>query len=602
MALANGQYLSRVIVPKPLIKPMGAILSERLGGLVNRSVYFTPFSRQTKLDNETQTKLFGMWEECRTSRGVVLAQPEHILSFKLIGLEKLCMKENQTALRLLEWQLKLQKCARNILDESDEIMDPREQLIYTVGIQQPFDGSADRWQTSQRILGQIIPYLSDRAQHHHSGSFPVFHIDSEELEEVLSSIIDDISHSMFPGLNLGRHDTLTRKAVLRFIKKRESSALDQKLIFKHFQGSEMERILVLRGLFAFGIMSNSLSKRWSVEYGLTSNRKPDCLVAVPYQAKSCPSRSSEFGHPEVMIILTCLSYYYTGLTDDQLAVCFSELMKSNDPSLEYSTWSRACACMPEKFQSLSGVNLDDNDQCRTKLFPHLEYNKATIDFFLTSIVFPSHCKQFPEKLSSCSWDIPGDVNADCPPTTGFSGTNDSRYLLPLSISQEDSPGLSHTSAMVMSQLIRDSNRKYICAQSLDEKRLSENELIALIADQTPKLSVIVDVGAQFLGMGNREVALTWLSIENEAEAAVFFDENDEVMVIGRSGQAEMLVSSKFQDSLERCVIYLDQSHTRGVDLRFSKTARAAVTLGQNLTKDRLVQGIFLSHSGYRPFD
>ncbi|PSN58809.1 hypothetical protein BS50DRAFT_682614 [Corynespora cassiicola Philippines] len=41
--------------------------------------------------------------------------------------------------------------------------------------------------------------------------------------------------------------------------------------------------------------------------------------------------------------------------------------------------------------------------------------------------------------------------------------------------------------------------------------------------------------------------------------------------------------------LDVCLVYLDESHTRGTDLKLPRDYRAAVTLGANLTKDRLVQ-------------
>lgn len=41
-------------------------------------------------------------------------------------------------------------------------------------------------------------------------------------------------------------------------------------------------------------------------------------MAIPFRAKDVPSERSEFGHSDVAIILTCLSYYESGLNIDQL--------------------------------------------------------------------------------------------------------------------------------------------------------------------------------------------------------------------------------------------------------------------------------------------
>ncbi|KAI1041411.1 hypothetical protein LB505_005621 [Fusarium chuoi] len=48
----------------------------------------------------------------------------------------------------------------------------------------------------------------------------------------------------------------------------------------------------------------TLKKRWNVEYGLHPHRDP---IAVPFHAKGVPSDQSEWGHPDVAILFTCLA-------------------------------------------------------------------------------------------------------------------------------------------------------------------------------------------------------------------------------------------------------------------------------------------------------
>ena len=64
------------------------------------------------------------------------------------------------------------------------------------------------------------------------------------------------------------------------------------------------------------------------------------------------------------------------------------------------------------------------------MFPALHLAKGAIDFYLSQIVFPREMKAFPDKLLASGWDI---ARRKMNPTTGFSGTNDSRYVLPLSV-------------------------------------------------------------------------------------------------------------------------------------------------------------------------
>lgn len=82
-----------------------------------------------------------------------------------------------------------------------------------------------------------------------------------------------------------------------------------------------------------------------------------------------------------------------------------------------------------------------------------------------------------------------------------------------------------------------------------------------------------------------------MDIAPDVDAGIFFDEDDNVMVLTRNMKLEKLSVSSFQSRIDRCVVYLDEVHTRGTDLKLPPTVRAAVTLGPKLTKDRLVQGI-----------
>ena len=88
VALANGHQLVRIIIPKPLTTQMMDLLADRLGGLANRLVYQLPFSRSSyfrPLDPEAQ---HCEMSRCMEQRGIILAQPEHVLSLKLTSVER----------------------------------------------------------------------------------------------------------------------------------------------------------------------------------------------------------------------------------------------------------------------------------------------------------------------------------------------------------------------------------------------------------------------------------------------------------------------------------------------------------------------------------
>jgi len=179
-----------------------------------------------------------------------------------------------------------------------------------------------------------------------------------------------------------------------------------------------------------------------------------------------PSLRAEFAHPDVTITLTCLSYYYGGLTKDQMLLCFGLLTKLDDPEMEYDHWVELerDKDFPETLRQLSGVNTEDGTQVKDYLVPLFSRNKRVVDFYLSQVVFPRAAREFPSKLPTSAWDLVEDKKNL---TTGFSGTNDNRYLLPTSITQEV-PGFElGTNALVLQYLLRPENDHLPIITTLD---------------------------------------------------------------------------------------------------------------------------------------
>lgn len=87
--LANGDRLVCIVVAKPQSKQMRHTLIAKLGGLVNRRVFYLPFSRSIRLSAAQVETVRQIIETCKKEGGVLLVQPEHLLSFKLMGIEKM---------------------------------------------------------------------------------------------------------------------------------------------------------------------------------------------------------------------------------------------------------------------------------------------------------------------------------------------------------------------------------------------------------------------------------------------------------------------------------------------------------------------------------
>ncbi|KAE8351981.1 hypothetical protein BDV28DRAFT_149490 [Aspergillus coremiiformis] len=602
-SLADGTRLVRVIVAKPQAKQTFRMLVSKLGGMLGRPIYHLPFSRALKLNSTQAREIRNMCQECMENGGVFLVQPEQILSLKLMALECLIAGKSDVGKLLLETQAFFDEHARDLVDESDENFSVKFELVYTMGDQKSVQLSPERWILIHQVLDLVRMYTPDVKRKFPlvelgtplDGNFPrtrVFEVAAQR--DLFALIATHICETGVNGFPIARQPEALRKAVYTYITVLD---LTSEQIRKVEEGSSgfwgdttRDVLFLLRGLLAGGILAFVFGvKRWRVNYGLTTTRETPTRLAVPYRAKDNPTARSEFSHPDVVIILTCLSYYYGGISDADLFLSFSHLLNTDQADVEYQLWVKDSHQLPKEFQQLVSINLEDRYLCTEKIFPSFRFAKSVVDYFLEHLVFPKEMKEFPYKLSASGWDI-GQVKNH--PTTGFSGTNDSRKVLPLSVEQLDLPEQMHTNALVLEYLLQPENH-VVPIPPRDEKQQSDAEvLLSLVRTMNPLAQVILDVGAQVLELTNAEVASEWLRLTSNEEipqAVVFFDDNDDICVMNRKGQVELLQTSPYANQLDVCYVFLDEAHTRGTDLKLPEHYRAAVTLGANLTKDRLVQ-------------
>ncbi|EGO28636.1 hypothetical protein SERLADRAFT_413465 [Serpula lacrymans var. lacrymans S7.9] len=594
-ALADGDKLVRVVALKSLATQMFQLLVERLGGLTNRRIFYMPFSRSIKLDYTKVQLIQKMYEECRRVGGILVIQPDHILSYKLMSVDQHLASRSDVAKGLLESQLWLESHTRDILDESDEILHVRYQLVYTIGSQQHLEGFPERWTTTQQILSlarKHAPLLQQKyplgieVQQSPFHVFPQIRILQADAGEALISMIAQcVSEGDLANFHFGQLPLSIRQIVSTFITRSNLLPEHIQVIKGYCQGSGLWKgLLLLRGLLAHGILVYALrERRWRVDYGLDLQRS---MLAVPYRAKDVPAVRAEFGHPDVAVILTCLSYYYGGLSEKELDICFQLLQKVDNPPVEYEEWIRGCD-VPDTLRHISGLNARSAEQRNRYLIPLFQQNQAVVDFYLSRVVFPKEAKEFPQKLATSGWDI---AERKSQITTGFSGTNDNRFLLPTSILQHDPPHQKSTNAKVLSYLLKEENNRYMCMKNRAGEHSLTESFLKVLVNQSPEIRVLLDVGAQMLELQNRDLAILWLSLKTDAQAAIFFNESDELTVVDRESNSELFISSPYNQQLDQCLLYLDDAHTRGTDVKLPAGFRAAVTLGPKVTKDRLAQG------------
>ncbi|KAI1654401.1 hypothetical protein F4813DRAFT_370697 [Daldinia decipiens] len=596
--LADGKNLSRLIVPKALLMQTAQTTQSRLGGLVGREVLHIPFSRKTPTTPEMLELYEKLHRLTRIRRGLILTSHEHVLSYKLGGWQQLADGKLKAARGMNNFQRWLDDNCRDVLDECDFTLAVKTQLNYPSGPEMAVDGHPFRWQVAQELLASVAHYIPNLTKRFptsievlwRSGSFPILHFLKNDVQEAIHDyILESICRGQTTFLRPADSSFRGRQGIIRRVL--YEPKLDERIFMQAANAFVNPQVaskilLLVRGLLINRILLLCLNKRWNVQYGLHPGRDP---IAVPFEAKGTPSEQSEFGHPDVSILFTCLAFYYTGLTPAQFRQGLQYVLQSDDPAAQYELWSSGCDSLPEALHHWSVINIEDGGQLE-ELWSHLHLSRVVIDHYCNHFVFPVHARQFEIKLQVSAWDIPlFSKDQRGARTTGFSGTNDGRLNLPLTIRQDDLPSLRQTSAEVLSYLLQRCNRGYQVTTDALGKRLTEIGLLTQL--YTKGIRTLIDAGAYILEMDNGTVAQKWLGIDHEAAAAVYFGADNRAWVHYRGDKKSdvPLLATPFVDDLRNCVVYLDEAHTRGVDLKLPPDAHGALTLALKQTKDYTMQ-------------
>ena len=308
--LADKKQLLRVIVPKPLLLQSAQVVQARLGGLIGREARHVPFSRKTSTEHNTIKLYANIHMDILRSSGIMLCLPEHILSFRLSGLQRLSDGRLEEAKHMVQVDTWMKRICRDVLDESDVTLAVRTQLIYPSGSQTTVDGHPYRWKIAETLLGLIAGHLWSLQERfprgievfsRTGGGFPVIYILRREIEECLiTCLLNDICSgriSTLPTRDCSRSDRLVIRQFLSQPKVR--NGIVERIEKMYPDRPAAKKVLyLLRGLLVHRILLLCLKKRWNVQYGLHPNRDP---IAVPFHAKGVPSEQAEWVRNSVTI-------------------------------------------------------------------------------------------------------------------------------------------------------------------------------------------------------------------------------------------------------------------------------------------------------------
>lgn len=346
------------------------------------------------------------------------------------------------------------------------------------------------------------------------------------------------------------------------------------------------------------------------------------LAAVPFVGKDIPSRASQFSHPDIVIGLTILAYRYEGMRFSDFENVLLTLREQLDAefgpyhkrpaALIYKAWveeaggkvrgpregelessgtdedswhvpvGRIGARGSDDLWPLHLLDLKD-DQHMNVTYNLLKNLPSVINYYLHNFVFPLTMEHHHDKVSASGQDLGGDMLFG--KRVGFSGTPSD--LLPEELGQ------CQYDEGVDGQILDYLTSEAIVSCRILEKEWSVTKLLDTVATANPPFHVLLDCGALVTGLSNYEVAkyLVLHGLHHSFDGVVFLDHKDRKMMLMRNGMNVVRLNQSGIPAHRRFSFY-DQIHTTGMDIHQCINARAALTLGKDMTFRDYAQGAF----------
>eukprot|EP00198_Chlamydomonas_reinhardtii_P007687 XP_001697024.1 predicted protein [Chlamydomonas reinhardtii] len=648
LALADGKRVVSLTFLSTLLDEAYAYLHGALcAGVLGRKLFTMPFQRDIELTPARAMRMRAALAHCMRERGVLLLAPEHRLSLELKWKEYLLQLRQASVPAaagtgsnggdveaLLAAVLKTP--VLSILDESDELLHHRFQLIYACGGRVPLVSFEARTGAMRAVLGAVAQLAnSGQLQLPHSTRVlePPPAVDPTDAECSVGSAA--VPAGAFCGLRLlpgpdleaalpafhhqlARHvldhppfefqkltkllDEGSKVRVMTCITDADTdaeTALGAELLDKLAGGVLHSFVLALRGLLGCGLLRHGLTLRHNVEYGIdrrTAAAGVRTRMAVPYRAAHTPSERSEFAQPDVSLLLTHLAYRYDGLTLPEFTAAVERLLHGLGKEAaadHYREWLVLSAeSIPKeelsRFKDVNQLDASSGSQMAA-MHRHLRRNTAVVDFWLRFCVLPAETRQYPQRLGASAWDLAAAGGR----VMGFSGTNDNYRLLPLRVRQAaaEDPALKATNGKMLSVLLQNTHGFHTLPPAEDAGGVAVwQSLLQMALDKSAH--ALIDCGALLAGTTNRHAAEFLLADPRLQQlgfrGVTFYAERERGWaVLELTGRCLPRSSSPLQEH-ETFVIY-DEARCRGADLKLKRNAVALLTLGPRVCKDKLMQ-------------
>ena len=314
-------------------------------------------------------------------------------------------------------------------------------------------------------------------------------------------------------------------------------------------------LLMLRGLLGHGLLFYGLGRRPQVHYGKDPKRPKK--VAVPFRAHNKPDPRSDFASADTALLLTHFTYFYLGLTSEELkeAVQMLQRLPRGRQESIYKTWYTTAQLGEHADPALIGATASSlnlsHEQQWSVLKKHLSFNAEVITFWLEFCVVSRDMMQFPARLMATPWTLVDERASRH--RVGFSGTDDTHLLMPDTMQNVASSRSGSTPGQLGS------------AYTLEDT--PQCELEALTATGAHMDSILLQQRVQLLPDDGRmprwEALLTLAKADAGGNIDAILDAG--ALLAGATAEkaAEWLCEKELADRHEGVMYWQDADHTTG---------------------------------------
>ena len=314
-----------------------------------------PFCRDVTLDSNSVATMKSAIDDCRIGGGALVVAPEHRLSLELKVKEMHHRGEHDIAVRI-EQDILEQDSWYDIIDECDEVLRHRYQLIYAIGEKNTSPGGIHSWRAVQAILSVLThneeiqqflhlhPKACKLVNNSRSKWAEIQLCNGKSLEKMLpccsarhqKGLLDKVADAII-GAPPHEMEWMCDHPLKVNIKK---AMTEKDIPADHLHDLSEQRttdVLALRGFLVGGVLRHCLLKRHRVDFGIARPGKN--RMAVPFRFADTPDERSEFTHPDCAVAFTVLDYYHDGLKRHEFKLALEALF-SQGKSAQHDFYNR----------------------------------------------------------------------------------------------------------------------------------------------------------------------------------------------------------------------------------------------------------------------